>query len=174
MSQMFPSATSRTFVSGDVCTIRIFITSTDNKEDERLYYHFREIRSELKRQVDENVKKTLGEQFEVRRFSIDRGSIEFLILVGTTYYAVSKYKNFIESINLLAAQLRSLFSRIASAQTPSPIEVTGDWSPSPALVNAEIASSRVDSDPILLILLLYIILSHAAMLTVIIYQLLKK
>jgi len=174
MSQMFSSPNSQTTLSGDVCTIRIFITSVDEQIDERLFYHFREIQPKLKIQVEEIVKKRLGEQFEVRRLRLERGSVEVLILIGTTYYAVSRYKNFVESIDLLTSQLKSLFSRLASAESPAPIEVTGDWSPSPSLTSAEVASSRVTSNPILLIMLLYIILSHAAMLAVIIYQLLKK
>ena len=173
---MFSSPNSRTIISGDVCTIRIFITSLNKEIDDDLYFMFNEkIQYKLKSEVEDILKKILGDQFEVRRLTVVRGSVEVLILIGTTYYAVSRYKNFIESINLLTSQIKSLFSKIASQNQPSTsIEVTGDWSPSPALINAEVASSRVTSNPILLIMLLYIILSHAAMLTVIIYQFLQK
>jgi hypothetical protein len=176
VSQSFQSSVSQAVLSGEVCSFRIHIRSTESKADGELFQLFREYRSSLRDDVEARVKKEMGEQFEVRKFDVEPGSVEVILVIGTAYVVVSRYKNFIESINLLLSQLKSMFSNFAVAHSRAPIEVAGNWSPGAALVNIEATSSKpsYDYNIVLLILLFYFVLSHAALLSVIIYQILKK
>jgi len=97
-------------LSGDVAFFRLTITTP---EPEALDYdHFRqspmfvELMHEgnfmmMEGQVDEAVRRHLGNEFEARGISFARGSILVLVAIGTVYEVISKYKDFVESLERL-------------------------------------------------------------------------
>jgi len=116
------------------------------------------------------VHEALGPEFQVQSLTIGRGSIEILILIGTTYYAVSRYKNFIESIELLVRQLKDIVKHFFERAAPMRVTVSAAWTPGNGLASVaaphdDAAAERVSPA------LWYLILSHAAMLAVVLWLL---
>ncbi|MBI5473547.1 MAG: hypothetical protein HY961_14505 [Ignavibacteriae bacterium] len=174
MKPVFPFLGRRTTLSGDVVSIRFTIDFRNGREvDQEVWNFLQETRGELESDTKQAVEKILGPEFEVRSISFRRGSIEIIIIIGTVYYAISRYKNFIESIEMLVSQLKSLFQRFFGRFGPQPLSVHGTWSPGPALARAETIMSYGAIDGTM-ILLWYIILSHAALLSVFIWMLLNR
>jgi hypothetical protein len=125
----------------------------------------------MKKEMDRMVKQTLGPEFEVRSMTIGSGSVEVLVVIATTYYVVSKYKTFIESLELLKRQMESLLRN----QVPFPSSTDATWTPGPALATVQGGGLSTESPGLTqMILLLYLILSHAALLTIFIWLLHKK
>lgn len=176
MNQRFPFFGKRIVLSGDVLSLRFILSVSDEKGyDEDLRGFLQKKRGELESEINEATKKFLGPQFEVRSITFPRGSVEILILIGTIYYAISHYKQFVESIELLTSQLESLFTRrLLQHFEPLPISVYGTWSPGPALARAGTLLSSYGSLDAMRILLWYIIISHAALLMVFIWMLVKR
>lgn len=166
----------KTFVlSGDILHLRLTVRAAEDFNSEnKLYSHARETRGEIESQVKEAVVKYLGPEFEVHQISIGRGSVETLVIIGTVYYAIANYESFVKSIQLLVSHLRNVFLHIFQGFGPPPISVSASWTPGPGLVRAEselFHSSRIDYS---LILLLYLILSHTALLSIFIWLVLNR
>lgn len=165
----------RFVVNGDVMMCRFKVTSSDPNFDSELFDILTGGREkELAAEIRELTEKTLGPEFEVRSISYRRGSVEIIAIVGVAFYAVSRYKNFVESLDLLYSQLKSSIQRFASARLPGPTKVDGSWSPGPALVLAESRLGGVNSLDITSILLWYLIVSHAALMTIFIWQIARS
>jgi len=122
------------------------------------------------------VHQTLGSEFDVRSVTFRSGSIEIFVVIGAVYYAVSRYKNFVESIELATSQIAGAVQRFFNAATPmGSVNVVANWQPGPGLVRLETAERPKSLDtgwayP----LLWYVILSHAALLSLSIYLLVEK
>ena len=168
-----PIFSPQSVLSGAVCTFIFTITSegTQRSSDE-LYYHYVEQQQRLVSEVEGMVKQILGEEFKVQDFRINRGSVEIILVIGTTYYVISKYKNFIDSIDLLFSQLQNLFKRFAPPNAP--VKMAGNWALDAALARAYANSPKSVESRIIWALLLYILISHAALLSLFIYQSLKR
>lgn len=175
MARWFPFLGRRIVLSGDVMTLRFIISARDDQEfDQRLRGLAYDLRDELEAEVRQATWRLLGSEFEVRSIVFGRSSLEILVAIGTAYYVVSRYKNFIESVQLLISQLKSLFERFFRPRVPVPIYVNGDWLPGPGLVTAgQIYAPYGSGDPNG-ILLIYLILSHAALLALFIWMVLRK
>src|SRR4051794_35171353 len=96
----------RSVMSGAVCTVHIVFNMHFEWEDRawQLLGHER-YRGRLAPQMLATTHQALGPEFDVRSISLARGSIEIFVTIGAVYYALSRYKNFVDSIELLASQL---------------------------------------------------------------------
>jgi hypothetical protein len=84
-------------LSGDVCSLRVVITGADSDHSSRNLWSFLEKESQnLHSKISAAVRQHLGIEFEVRSITFGTGSIEMLVIIGTAYYVVSRYKNFVE------------------------------------------------------------------------------
>jgi hypothetical protein len=85
----------------------------DFDEDE-VFHLVTNTQGEIREQAEKLVKKNLGNEFFITDIEINRGSIEIILIIGgvigSTYVGMSKYKNFVESIELLQKQLRSMLA----------------------------------------------------------------
>ncbi|MCW3996672.1 MAG: hypothetical protein NWE98_11070 [Candidatus Bathyarchaeota archaeon] len=174
MNSKFRFFKHRDILSGDVLSMRFLVSIPDEREfNGKLWMFLQETRSELEAETKKAVLQTLGPEFEVRDISFKRGSIEILLVIGTVYYAISRYKNFVESIEMLVSQLRRIFSRFFERWGPMPVHVSGNWTPGPAMVRIETMMSYRPID-VNTILLWYVLLSHAVLLGVFIWLLLHR
>jgi hypothetical protein len=109
-----------------------------------------------------------------------RGSVEIVLVVaavGTVYVLVSRYKNFVESINLLVRHLKRVIERFFMGGGPFRFTVEGSWSPERGLDNAKMlpaAPAGWREWDVSRILLAYLILSHAALLIVFIWLIVSR
>jgi len=156
-------------LTGDVCYIRLH--AEFRQKDIPLYRLLEE--SEMRVELQRATREILGPEFEVRSMAVGRGSIEIIALIGTSLYVMSRYKNFVESIELLVAQFRRVVLRFLGQYESEPSEVTTTWTPGSALTTAMVGTTKVyrwHSEPLLLI---YVILSHAALLTALLWLVLE-
>ena len=191
-SELFGSAPARIIVAnrmpifarktvpiyGFIGLVRLSVNTND--EDSELLGYARELHRKLEAEIDLQVQQTLGPEFEVLNVEINRGSITLLIAVGavgTFYMGFSRYEGFVKSVNLLVSQLRGLlqrfFGQAPGGATRPPVSVTGSWQPGPVVIAANQtldASSGIDSCQIVLA---YLLLSHAALLGVLIWLVIR-
>ena len=168
---------STTILSGDIAYLRFVMTwqNEDWQRENKAWELLRETKPLLDDQIRETVRKQMGAEFSVRDVVLVRGSIEVVVIIGTVYYVTSKYKNFIESIGLLKSQLKGLIRGHVDPQSIEPITMTDTWVPGPALASSGIGARRIASDDLTKILLLsYLILSHAALLTLLIWLIVRS
>lgn len=170
----------RAVVSGDVCLVHISISIEylDNSSVRQPWAILIERETSLREEFGGIIRRTLGPEFHMRAMTVGRGSIELLVLVGTAYYVVSRYKNFVESIELMVAQMRSLAASdlglpgtAASASwTPLPPLLSATSSPAPPSTPGYLPSalSRID------LLIWYLVFTNAAMLSVLIWFLIQS
>jgi hypothetical protein len=104
--------------------------------------------------------------------SIARGSIEILVTIGAVYYAISRYKNFVESIELLASQLTGVVRRFLERAMPiKELAVSATWEPGAGLIRLEVEHPVPVAASWAYPLLWYVIVSHAALLVLFIWLL---
>jgi hypothetical protein len=174
MMKLWFSRQDNVVLSGDVMVCRFCVTGLEFEEEERLLRLLisRE-EQELASELREVTQRVLGPEFAVTSLSFRRGSIEIFAAVGVTYYVVSRYKNFIESLDLAWAQMNRLLQRFFSRSANQQITVTGNWTPGAALILAEARGSEANRGFFGTgILLWYFVVSHAVLTGVVIWQLL--
>jgi hypothetical protein len=135
----------------------------------------------LKRQEDleQGIRELMGKQvgmkeLELRELTIQRGSIEVLIIIGavTTFFLnFSRYKSFVESLQLLKSQIGEQFRRYISHH--GVVSIRSSTLLGPSFIPTRSEGVNLDFQ-VSLVLLLYVIISHAALLTVFIWLLIKK
>lgn len=161
-------------LSGEVLVVRLIVEADGAEEDDVLWDTARKESYRLREEIAAAVHKHMGPEFDVRSMSFARGSLELLVVVGTLYYAVSRYKNFVESIELLVAQLKRLVAAFFERRLPGPLAVQGNWTPGPGLIQA---SPRLSGGMIVAesrgLVIWYLVLSHATMLGVILWLLVR-
>ena len=161
-------------VSGDVCFVRLSVDTIDGEPfEERPWRLLDNSDSRLRGELTSTVHETLGPEFQVRSVTIGRGSIEIVVLIGTTYYAISRYKNFVESIELMVRQVKEVVKRFFERAAPMHVTVSASWTPGNGLAGLatlqdDAAAERVNPA------LWYLILSHAAMLAVVLWLLVGR
>ena len=157
----------------DVATLH-FVVGLDENFEQMAWGMLSESHDRLERDIREAVAETLGPEYTVSRFLYTRGSIEILIGIGAGLYAVyvgaSRYKNLIESLTLLVRQLRGIFQRFFGRNDPGTVTVTATWIPGPTLQQQAFATPRGTAWPGFSAVLWYLVLSHAALLAVVIWQ----
>jgi hypothetical protein len=159
-------------LSGEALVVRLTVTTGREGEDEFLWEITRKESFRLREEMADAVHKHMGPEFDIRSMSFARGSVEILVVIGTLYYAVSRYKNFVESIELLVAQLKRVVTGFFDQRT-SPVSVQGNWTPGPGLVQAapRLSGGLIGESPGLVVW--YLVLSHAAMLAVLLWLLVR-
>lgn len=174
MANIFDFTGRRRIVSGEIIIVRARIEVPDNVEADRYLRSIaEEQRGTLQWEVSELVYKTLGMEFQLRSLSFEHGSLTILLIVGTTYYAISRYKNFVESIQLFVRQLTQLLSSFFGGRQQRPVLVSTSWSPGPGLVEAQTEQLRAPYAAAGW-LLIYLVLSHAVMLGLIMWLLVTR
>lgn len=125
-------------LSGDVCSFHFYIEDAYRKEVdgefEDLYHLFKNKQEIIEKDIKAIIHKTFGPEFELQRLSIHRGSVEILLVIGTAYYVVSKYKNFVESIELARSQIKTLLSSEANIKSSS---ISATWLPGSSLARID-------------------------------------
>jgi hypothetical protein len=146
-----------------------FTAEVANEDDAwpEVYEH----RLRMRREAEAIVQEILGQQYTISTFVVGRGSITLLIVLSTAfagYVAVSRYKNFVESISVVRGQIERILRDELVQFRP---QVQSAWAAGPGL--AETVSPTNSTEWVKMLLLLYLILSHAALLTVFIWKVLK-
>jgi hypothetical protein len=171
-------------ISGVVSFFQIHVQreylSTKDEEDDYLYRTALEIQQRLRHEIQEQVRLTLGPEFQVQSFDIRKGSLTLFVVVSTAfafYMGFSRYESFIKSANLLVSQLKVIVQRILGQTTTAGsgnLDVQGTWVPLAPITEAHNALSpgRRGFDNCRL-LLLYVLTSHVALLAVFIWLLLR-
>ena len=157
-------------ISGETIFFRIHAQYKDPQYENKAFRYYLDSLDELKHGIKQEIVKSLGEAFDIKSITIGRGSIEVLIVVGTEYYAISRYNNFIESVELLSSQVKKVAGRLFGTIAAEQPDISVTWTPGPAL--ARLNSSRdgcilIHSD----LLIYYLILSHAALLSFVLWML---
>lgn len=159
-----------------------FTAKIDGEEDGDafLYRYATETHQKLEAEIQEQVTETLGSDFEVLDVRLGRGSLTILIAigaVGTFYMGFSRYESFIKSVNLLVSQLKSAFQRFFERASPGPpdidISVTGSWQPSATVLNARASFNSSSGFDYGIVLLVYLLLSHAVLLATLLWLLVR-
>lgn len=169
------SRESRSVLSGPVCTFHIVVNMDSESQDRAWQLLGRpDYRTDLQSPMLASAHQTLGPELDVRSMSVTRGSIELFVTVGAIYYALSRYQNFVESIELLASQLAGVVRRFLGNFPMSPSDVSATWEPGPALVRLEALELETAGITWAYPLLWYVILSHAALLSLFIWLLARR
>jgi hypothetical protein len=158
-------------VSGLVATVHIVLQDHDasGERTDKVFSMAREMQGQIRRQVEEEVLATLGDNFEVVGLNISPGSAHIwihLAAVGAIYMGLSRYKSLVESVNLLTSQLTGVVRRILEPfqMDDENLIIRSNWTPGPAIMTASqslASQNRLDSCSFLL---MYLVLSHAALL----------
>ena len=162
-------------VSGDLAFVRLRVTLPPEREFERtLLEWIEESRGEIEAESSEAAKRFLGPGVEVKIVSIGPGSIEIIAAVVAVYYLISNYKSFAESLELLVRQIRHILARILRRRVPAPPIVTVEWSPGPAFPPYLVVESvRIRDSNASLLLLSYLVISHAILLFALIWIIIR-
>jgi hypothetical protein len=173
-------ATKSVPIYGVVGVLRLTVTTGSENYDNDLLGYAREIHRQLEADIDNEVRQTLGPEFEVLNVQLDRGSITVLVVlgvVGTLYMGISRYESFIKSVNLLVSHLKGLlqqfFREVPGGATRPLVSVTGSWQPAQVVITAHqalSASTGIDSSQIMLV---YLLLSHAALIGVLVWLVIR-
>ena len=95
-------------LSGEVIILHITLTGLSKEVDKELWDYARYSENEMRSLMNYEVRKILGPEFDIRNLSFSYGSLEVIAAIGTTYYIVSRYKNFVESVELLTNQFKKM------------------------------------------------------------------
>jgi len=171
-------------ISGAVSFFQIHVQSdsinAEGEEDDYLYRMALEMQQRLRHEIQEQVRSTLGLEFQVQSFDIRKGSVTLFVAVSTLfgfYMGFSRYESFIKSANLLVTQLTGIVQRTlgqAMKAGSDNLDVRGTWMPLAPITEAHnqlIPAPRgIDNCRLLL---LYVTTSHAALLGVLIWLLFR-
>lgn len=178
------SGRNSVLISGLVSFFQIHVRSeyisAEDEEDDYLYGMTLEMRQRLRHEIQEQVRSTLGLEFQVQSFEIRKGSVTLVFAVSTVfafYMGFSRYESFIKSANLLVSQLKGIVQRILGQSTNARLGnlvVEGTWAPLTPITEAHNelspAPKRFDNCTLLL---LYLVTTHAALLSVLIWLLFR-
>ena len=146
---------ANTILSGEVLSVRFDVASPEDGPPfhQEHWSYLDQAGGKLRHEIAAAVKEQLGPEFDVRSLTFARGSITVLLVVGTVYYAISRYKSFIESVELLVSHLKDLIRRFFERLAPMPVSVSASWTPGPALVQSQLFAPTVAlADPALVML----------------------
>ena len=165
----------RLILSGEVLFVRLVVESTsDSSNDEWLWATAQKEGYRLREEMNAAIHEHLGPEFDVRSMSLARGSLEILVVIGTLYYAVSRYKNFIESVELAVAQLKRVVGSFFERRGPVQLPVRATWNPGPGLVLSSRSFAMGLDGGVSGLVVCYLVLSHAAMLAMLMWLLISR
>ncbi len=157
-------------LAGDVAYLTIDLTVLPPEEEENVFRFLQEEGSLLFSQIESAARRILGPQFEVRRFEYRRGTIKIWVVLFAAYVAISRYKSFIESLELFASQVRDLVRRFLGNRA----SVDVNWFLGPALAASKAGAEIPETFPLLTAAIAYLILSHAALVTLVIWLIARR
>jgi hypothetical protein len=166
----------RLVLSGEVLSVRLTVT-LDHDFEREAWHILGDVREKLRSEIIAVTQQNLGPEFDVRSMTFARGSIEILVTIGAVYYAVSRYKPFVESVELFVSQLTGVVRRFFHGSLPLPsqdVAVSATWSPGPAFAGREAVLTPGEGPDWAFPLLWYLIVSHAALIAVLIWILVGK
>lgn len=163
-------------ISGTVATFR-YVFSDREKDFEFSEVFFKERMdgqlSEYKYEMEDAIKRELGNTFYIERLEVKRGSVEILVVIGTAYYVVAKYKNFNDSLSLAKTQVERILRRFFNRPIHSKmvdLDVKSEVIKSGSLLQSQKVSENTGLNfNIYRSIVFYLILSNLIMLGVIIY-----
>jgi len=147
-------------VSGDVCIIHFILNSSQESDLERLWGFLKEIRDDIKHEMNDSVKKVLGREFEIRELSLVRGSIEIWVVIAATAAAISGYGALRQGVDYLISDLRVVLGGILRRVMPR-VSISAVWYPGPAILEVQLAKDSFNYSSLLKILVWYLVLSNA-------------
>jgi hypothetical protein len=168
MNRIAGFLTGARVISGDVCLVRLSVITSDEGRLDDLRFSIDD--SRLREEISKSVKQALGPEFEVRSLAIGRGSIEIMILIGTVYYAISRYKNFVESMELMVQQLKEVVRYFFERTTQARLVVNGSWAPIGSITQSSPLRAEIREGKNTFVVW-YLIVSHAGMLAVLLWLL---
>lgn len=157
----------------------------DDDPEDRLFYFAQEIQQKLQADIRAQVARTLGEEFTVDDFHIERGSVIITFSVAAVAFFTSplgqilldfsRYDALIKSLTLLRTQISSVIGRLFGG-FQAPLRMHSTWQPSMKL-NAAMHAPSAPTEPqrpdISRILIAYLIFSHASLLAVLLWLVVK-
>jgi len=175
---MFASRTVPIY--GFVGFLRLTVRTGSGDYDNELLGYARELHRQLEDEITNQVRQTLGPEFEVLNIEINKGSITVLVAlgaVGAFFMGFSRYESFVKSVNLLVSQLKELlqtfFGQAPGGASRPPVSVTGSWQPGPVVTAASQVLSESRGIDSCQIVLAYLLLSHAALLGVLLWLVIR-
>ena len=167
-------------IYGLVGLLHFTVTSDNENFDDDLLGYARERRKQLEAEINTQVLATLGSQFAVQSIDLHEGSIEIFVAltaVGTFFMGFSRYESFIKSVNLLISQvsglLQKFFGQLPGTATMAPVSVTGSWQPGSTVTSANQELRDSSGIETYHIVLGYLLLSHAALLSVLLWLVIR-
>ena len=134
----------RMILSGEVLVVRLVADPAVEHDVGFLWTIVANEGYRLREDVNTAIHEHLGPEFDIRSMSFARGSLEIFVVIGMVYYAVSRYKNFLESVDFLITQLKRVVGAFFEHRGQGPFSVRGSWTPGPGLVqpDARLALAR--------------------------------
>lgn len=166
-------------ISGDVCLVRLCVESRDDQDLKHWPWRFIEMSDNgadqrLRKELTSTVEETLGSEFEVRSLTFGRGSLVILAAIGVAYHAIASYKDFVDSIVLMVSQLKAVIRRFFEHESPRSVAVSATWTPGFGLMAVRASSGHASVPQAPSLVMWYLVLSHAAILTVLLWMLLSS
>lgn len=165
---------------GTLATLRFEISLDDDERDEGFLYRYAaERRTFLRRVIREAVSEVLGPGYEVSNIAFAPGSVTItavLSVAGTIYVTISQYDDFVKGLGRLTEILRNILGRFFANSAPAApgidIVVAGGWQPHPTMLEVSHSLNAAGSD-LNHSMVLYLILSNAALLGTFLWLLLR-
>jgi hypothetical protein len=167
---------SKMFFSRNIAALKFTISSSSPDSDSSLYNLFNERRLFFQSEAERIVHSKSDGHLRIEYFSIEKGSITVTIVLGTigvVYYGISRYRSFVESIQLIQSQLKKMFETFISSISLN-ANISDSWQPSDDFVLDMDSFYNEKIDRIQLVLIGYLIFSHFILLSVLVYLVLHR
>jgi len=152
-------------------TINVQRDAPEQVDDERLFFILRDAESILGEEISRMVPAILGSVFRLEKVEVRRGSVTFWVVVAGAFTLFSQYADFVRSLELLHSQISHLIHEFLARQGIL-VTVTGGWTPlSGRGSRPGFPFLRSSPEFVSLLLVLYLIVSHAVLLFVFIQYL---
>jgi hypothetical protein len=159
---------------GEVARLTVLIDFEDEHDDQiytenQLLQSFQKKEKELELEISELISKYLGKQYTLESISIKKGSITIIAIIAATiatFDLISKYKDFIDSLDLLKNQVSRLINRYIRRNQPQHIQQQQHHQQPAVIVTTTISLdifSLVDPEPINIYSLLKFLIYYLAL-----------
>jgi len=145
-----------------------FVRTQRDEDDERLFAIAKQAQQLLSDRISGMVPAILGTLFRLRKVEVRRGTVEFWVYVVGGFTLISQYSDFVRSLELLVSQIQNLLHEFFLVQGVPEIIVTGGWTSTSAKRRSRFASFRISQELTTLLLVSYLIASHAVLLVVLV------
>src|SRR5262249_10436460 len=90
----------------------VFVGSCQREYENQLWERARERKTILEGGISPMVGDILGPEYRVEKIELRRGSVAILVFIAGAYTAVSHYRHFVESLELLVSQIKKLLNEL--------------------------------------------------------------